>query len=237
MYNWDFGDGNTSTGQIVQHIYSTTGPFIARLTIQDSQGLSSTTSLKMFPGNTPPVPVIASPAIESKFGVAETITLTANATDAEDGIIPENRLYWRADIRHDNHTHPYVGTTYGSTLTLQMPAPEGLDAVSNSYLEVYLTAVDSQGLSRRIKGVIYPQLIDLTFVTEPTGLQLEVNAASFTAPQTIKSWKGYSITIQAKNQTVGTQQATFVSWSDGRAAKHNIAPKTNRIYTATFSLQ
>ena len=43
--------------------------------------------------------------------------------------------------------------------------------------------------------------------------------------------------IQAKNQVVGSQQATFVSWSDGRAAKHNIAPKANKTYTATFSLQ
>lgn len=37
-YEWDFGDGNTATGQIVTHAYSTDGTFSVTLTVTDDTG-------------------------------------------------------------------------------------------------------------------------------------------------------------------------------------------------------
>jgi PKD repeat protein len=117
-YSWNFGDGNTAIGPVIQHVYTEAGPFTARLTVEDTFGARSTRTLKMFPDNTQPVPVITSPSVETRFGVGDIITLTADATNAQDGVIPENQVYWQVLIRHDDHTHPYVGITYGKTLTL-----------------------------------------------------------------------------------------------------------------------
>lgn len=43
-YSWNFGDGQASTGQSVQHIFNTAGTFTVTLTIQDSKGSSATSS-------------------------------------------------------------------------------------------------------------------------------------------------------------------------------------------------
>ncbi|HDQ15782.1 MAG TPA: PKD domain-containing protein, partial [Bacteroidetes bacterium] len=37
-YKWDFGDGNTSNGKIVQHIYPEKGNYTVKLTVKDSYG-------------------------------------------------------------------------------------------------------------------------------------------------------------------------------------------------------
>lgn len=41
-YVWDFGDGESGTGVIATHQYSTSGTFVARLTVTDSNGRSNT---------------------------------------------------------------------------------------------------------------------------------------------------------------------------------------------------
>lgn len=41
-WSWDFGDGNTSTSQFPFHVYSSSGPFIACLTITDGANCVST---------------------------------------------------------------------------------------------------------------------------------------------------------------------------------------------------
>jgi len=41
-YNWDFGDGNTGTGQSVTHTYSQDGNFIVTLTVENSIGCIDT---------------------------------------------------------------------------------------------------------------------------------------------------------------------------------------------------
>ena len=44
-YAWDFGDGNTGSGEVVKHSYGETGNFSATLTITDSTGATASTSV------------------------------------------------------------------------------------------------------------------------------------------------------------------------------------------------
>jgi len=41
-YSWDFGDGNTSTGETATHTYSRTGEFVVVLTVTDNYGFTDT---------------------------------------------------------------------------------------------------------------------------------------------------------------------------------------------------
>lgn len=50
-YNWDFGDGSTGTGEIVNHIYQTENFFTARLTVADSSGQISSDAATVIIGN------------------------------------------------------------------------------------------------------------------------------------------------------------------------------------------
>ena len=43
-WQWEFGDGNTTTGEIVEHIYSSAGNYTIDLTVVDNQGLADVSS-------------------------------------------------------------------------------------------------------------------------------------------------------------------------------------------------
>jgi glucose/arabinose dehydrogenase/PKD repeat protein len=233
-YAWQLGDGQQASGNIVNHTYANAGKYDAVLTVTDAKGASSSQTLRIDVGNTPPTLTLLSPSLESRFGVGEEIILSARAMDAEEGELPAERLSWQVWLRHNDHVHPYVAPTSGSALELPMPAPENLAATKTSYLLVYLTATDATGLSARQEYKLEPRLVDVTFNTEPQGLKLEVNNTVITTPITLTSWQGYELRVNAPNQ----DGATFASWSDGGTASHIITtPGSSTGYTATFTVQ
>ncbi len=46
-YRWDFGDGASASGVIVQHTYRTAGTFVARLTVTDQRGQNGTSTAQI----------------------------------------------------------------------------------------------------------------------------------------------------------------------------------------------
>jgi hypothetical protein len=188
-------------------------------------------------GNVPPTPSIASPSATAKFSVGQTITLTGSASDAEDGSIPATRLTWEVLLHHDAHTHPWLQPTSGNNLTIQAPAPEDLAATTASYLEIRLTATDSQGARSTVRRDMRPRLVNITLDSIPSGLTLSANGTTITTPRTLTSWERYAIAISAPTQRDGAGRPwLFSSWSDGGAPTHTIVtPATATTYTATFA--
>lgn len=108
---------------------------------------------------------------------------------------------------------------------------EDLLAATNSYLEIVLTATDSKGLRRVVRQDLQPREVTLTFAASPSGLQLDIQGARYTTNESIISWTGYNIQVNAPDQ----DEKTFVEWSDGGARSHTIrTPWSSRTYTATF---
>ncbi|ADI14251.1 PQQ-dependent sugar dehydrogenase [Truepera radiovictrix] len=235
-YTWRFGDGATGSGPRVTHTYAK-GDYTATLIVRDPQGAEGRAVVRISAGNTPPQPVITAPAPGALFGVGERITLRGAATDAEDGTLSGSQLSWRVLLRHDDHTHPYERAT-GREVTITMPPPEDLAATTTSFLEVYLSATDSQGLSRTVRQDVHPRMVGVTFDTEPSGLKLTVNGETLTTPRTIASWVGYRLNVRADAQTTPDgRRATFAAWSDGGAAAHTITtPSAGGRYTARFDV-
>jgi uncharacterized repeat protein (TIGR01451 family) len=106
-----------------------------------------------------------------------------------------------------------------------------------SFLELVLTATDSGGSSASTSVELDPRTVSLTFVSAPTGLQLVVGGTAGTAPFSRTVIQGSSNSISAPSpQVVGGTTYTFVGWSDGGAASHNIVAGTsNATYTATYN--
>ncbi|MEO6326128.1 MAG: PQQ-dependent sugar dehydrogenase [Thermoanaerobaculia bacterium] len=239
-YFWTFGDGTpetSTTNLTIPHTYSTLGPFTASLRVRDQALIFSTpASLTIFAGNNPPVPTIVTPAAGAEFTVGQSVTLGGSATDAEDGALPASSLSWTVLLHHDTHFHPFLGPVSGNPAPgFTAPAPEDLLAATNSYLEVQLTATDSQGLTTTATRNFAPQKVNVSFVTSPSGLNVSVNGSPLTGPQTIVSWTGWTLNLVAPAQYVGPTFYSFGSWSDGGAASHAIVtPGTPASYTAAF---
>jgi glucose/arabinose dehydrogenase len=241
-YVWDFDDGspNVETATpTTTHTYSVSGTYNAELRVRDNHAaLSAPDSVRIDPGNTPPTPTIVTPGPTQRFAVGEIVQLQGSATDAQDGTLSASRLSWRV-IRHhgSNHSHPWLPDTVGNNVAMPAaPPPEDIYTTDSSYLEIFLTATDSNGLSATTTRDFRPRLVNLTFATVPSGLKLDLFSTAVTAPHVLPAWDAWQFGIGAARQTdAGGRTWIFDSWSDGGPASHTVtAGSTPATYTASF---
>jgi hypothetical protein len=112
---------------------------------------------------------IQSPASGATFAVGQTITLTGTGIDVQDGVLPASRLSWTVLRHHGTQVQPFLGPVTGNNVTFTAPAPESLEAATNSHLEVQLTATDFSGTRGSAARDLLPRKVDLTFATVPPG--------------------------------------------------------------------
>ena len=146
-------------------------------------------------------------------------------------------MEWVVIRHHDTHTHPFLPPTAGEHVDIEGPTPEDIHATATSYLEVMLTATDSDGLSTTLSRDLLPRTVDVTFATEPPGIALEVAGSPVVGPTTVTSWEGWRMLVVAPDQAEsGGTGVTFVSWSDGGARAHDVTtPAAAATYTARFT--
>jgi fibronectin type 3 domain-containing protein len=234
-YLWDFGDGATSSDANPTHIYSQLGAYTAHLTVSD--GISSTTSaaVQITVGNEP-VAAITSPSDSSLFRGGDSIAIAGAASDVEDGTLPASAFSWTVDFLHAGHVHPGLPTTGTKSLVFPIPS-SGHDFTGETRYRITLTVTDSNGLKASRSVIIYPDKVDLTFDTVPSGLVIEIDGLPHTTPYVHDTLINFNHTIAAQDQTVNGTVNTFASWSDGDAQEHTIVvPAVNRAYTATYTV-
>lgn len=237
-FEWDFGDGSAPvSGGSVRHAYVTAGVYTATLTVTDPAGATATAAIRIDAGNTPPKPVIVSPSGALRFAVGDKIVLQGQASDAEDGELPDASLTWRVLLHHKTHTHPFFPPTSGNGFALLAPAPENLEAAATSFLEIELTATDSNGLKTTVAQPLMPRTVELQFLSNPSGAKLRIDNELVTTPITFSSWVNYGVSVSAESQPAASGGLLlFNAWSDGGAASHTIvAPPSPATYTATFT--
>ena len=156
-YTWDFGDGNSGSGETPSHAYSVPGnnatTYTVSLTATDPGGLSSQVSMKIFLNNTPPV--INSTSLDgiTEYSVIEdaTVSLSASVTDDTPGSLT---YAWQTILHHDNHTHDEP-IDYNNVTTTLVSAI-GCDGPTYFY-RIHLTVTDPEGLSTHIYKELQPR--------------------------------------------------------------------------------
>jgi glucose/arabinose dehydrogenase len=249
-YFWNFGDATsvTTTTPSTAHVYPNAGVFVATVSVRDSNGNASATAANatVRAGNAPPGALITSPSTGYLFSVGESVTLTATATDPEDGALADAALSWQVLLHHANHTHPVLATTTGNNIVFTTPAPEDLAAAAVSYLEIILTVTDSGGATTVLSQSIMPRKVALTFAATPqpaaSTARLTVNVATQLVPgasgNTVTGWAGWALPVTVRDQNRGVNGLRFSSWSDGGGRTHNfIVPSTaSAVLTANFTV-
>jgi PKD domain len=239
-YAWDLdGDDafDDSTAAQPSYTYTASGSYTASLRVTDSHGESDTAAVTITVGNPSVTAFITTPTADTTWKVGDEITFSGGATDAQGGTLPASALVWNLIMHHcfsdgsSCHTHPlqdFDGMSSGSFIAPDHEYP--------SYLELKLTATDSEGLTDTKTLRLDPQTVTLTFQTTPGGLRLAVNGSQSTATFTRTVIVGSTNTISAVTpQSKGKKTYTFSSWSDGGPQTHNIiAPATGTTYTARF---
>jgi hypothetical protein len=205
--------------------------------VTDRSGVTDVTSLTITAG-TPPTATIDTPLAGTTWQVGTVFDYGGSGRDAQGNSIPDTGLSWTWNLRHysrldPNNCHTHTIETVAGKASGRFIAP---DHEYPSYLELELTATDGDGLQTTVKRRLDPRTVDLTFETNPAGLQLGVNTDAVTGPTTRTVIVGSSNSLTATSpQPLGATAYAFSSWSDGGAATHTItAPATAATYRANF---
>jgi type 1 glutamine amidotransferase/PKD repeat protein len=129
-YAWDFtNDGTTdSTAANPSFTYTANGSVTARLTVRDGTGKSGTTTIPIVVGNDRPTMRITAPPAGGVYSWQQNVTITATATDPQDGQIPCAQVVVRIALGHEEHAHE-VGQGTGCGFTFNTgEIHSGLDA-------------------------------------------------------------------------------------------------------------
>jgi len=239
-YAWDLdGDGafDDSAAPNPAYTFAAPGTYRVRLRVADLEGASDTSEpLTILAGNTPPVASIASPSSATQWSVGNTVLFTGTGSDVQDGTLAAQQLGWEVVLYHcvtptNCHAHPterYDGIESGGFVAPDHEYP--------SYLELLLTATDSDGVRTTSSMRIAPRTVQLTLHTEPEGLQLSMGSSTEAAPLSRNVIVGSANTVVAPSpQRVGNTEYVFDSWSDGGEQAHfAVAAATSAHLTARY---
>ena len=241
-YAWDLdGDGayDDATAARTTYTYARAGRFTARLRATDQFGATGISSpLVITAGNTPPTPMIGAPAAGATWTANETLEFAGSAADRQEGPLPASALTWSLILHHCDasgcHAHPlqdYRGVAGGSFRPPDHEVP--------SYLELRLTATDSEGLQATTSVRLDPRTVALTFETSTGGLELVVGGTARRTPFTMTAIVNARLSVAAPTPQVDRASGrdhAFYDWSDGGARSHDITvPAVPATYRATFA--
>jgi PKD repeat protein len=233
---WDFGDGQTSKDSNPSRSYTKEGQYKVTLTVTDSKSQVSQAFLTIVVG-TSPTATMESPKADSKFSVGQKLRLKGSAKDSQGTALTSNQIFWEVRQRHANHFHPFLDKRSGNDFDLfPAPEPEDFNAATNSFLEVIMYAVDSNGLTTTISRDIQPKKVLIDIDSKPQQLKVLLDEFEVVTPSTITSWEGHDLRLDVKDQG----RNIFSSWSIGGSRKTTFkvpkANSTNPKITANFIL-
>ncbi len=236
-YAWDLdGDGvyDDSFAAAPSYTFEDPGRYTVHLQVTDPTGATSTTALSISANNTPPTANIAEPLESLAWAVGDTISFSGSGTDPQEDTLPASGMTWTIILQHcPSNCHAHTIQTFTGVASGSFVAP---DHEYPSYLQVRLRVADAGGLANTKTLSILPQTAELTFASDPPGLQLAVDAVSATTPFTRTVIVGSSHTVSAPApQLLGIDTYSSPTWSDGGAQTHTIvAPQAAASYTASY---
>src|SRR5436190_889980 len=183
----------------------------------------------------PPVGHILTPVQGTTYFGGMVVNYSGSASDYEDGDLPASAFTWQVDFHHDTHIHPFIAATTGSK-TGTFTIPTRGETSSNVWYRIILKVKDSVGLTNTVYRDILPRKADMTFATNPAGLQITLDGQNHVTPYTVTGVVGIIRAIAAPSpQTLNGSNYIFQSWSDGGAISREIStPSVNTTYTANF---
>lgn len=243
-YAWDLdGDGayDDSTAARPTFTYIQQALINVGLKVTDPGGLFATTTVQVSVDNPPnPSPVVAidTPTSALNWQVGQTIPFSGRAADAQDGTLPASAMSWRLTLQHcssPTNCHAHVVQNFPGVAAGSFVAP---DHEYPSYLDLTLTATDSNGNSSSTTTRLDPRTVTLNFTSSPSQALLTVGGVSQRTPFSRTVIVGSNNSISApspQNLPPLNLRYRWTRWSDGGAQTHNItAPASTTTYQATF---
>jgi hypothetical protein len=239
-YQWQRNGANiagatAATYTISSPTLSDHGATFRAIVNNDHGSATSNAAILTVSSNQRPTAAIVQPGIGTLYRGGDVVAFAGSGTDQEDGDLPAAAFTWQVDFHHDDHLHPFMQPTAGMTGG-SITIPTGGETSANVWYRIHLTVRDSEGSSHTTHRDLLPRKSRVTLATNPSGLELQLDGAPVTTPTSFDGVVGIVRSVEAVSpQMVDGVRWTFESWSDGGAARHDIAtPSSDTTYTATL---
>ena len=236
-YKWDLdGDGqyDDATGVTASRTYSASANVKVGLLVTDGLSATGATSFVVEPGNTPPTATITAPAATPNWAAGDTVNYSGTASDPQETLGPTS-MKWSVSLHHcfaidQCHEHPQ-GTFVGAGGSFVAPEHE-----YPAYLTFTLTVTDSRGLTDTKSVRVDPKTIDVTFKTQPSGMQLTIGSGVVTTPATITAIQGSRISVTANSPQFFGNTSYVFSRGPTAARSATTSPRlpAGLTYTASY---
>ncbi|MFA6923318.1 MAG: PKD domain-containing protein [Bacteroidales bacterium] len=134
-YNWNFGDGGTSTIDSISHLYTNTAPnsFIVTLTITDKLGCSSTANYTIIPSKPNP-----------NFSATPKLNLCVGDSVRFNPVVTTHEKYsWNfGDGKTDTIINPYHKYINSGTYSVNLKINDSINCPSQSTISNYIHVQD-----------------------------------------------------------------------------------------------
>jgi hypothetical protein len=201
QFLWTFDNGETATGRIVSHRFTTDSEspqgFYPELAVRDSAGNTARKRVHISVNNSPPSVDIQSIETDQLYPMDRItrLPLEAKVEDAEHS--PENLDYeWVTYLHHNTHFHPLTETE-ARTDTFSVN-PVGCEDVNDYYYRISLRVTDPEGLEGYDERFIYPDC-EGDLIDTITELQVFPNPTSdrltFRFPDKVTREQNYHLSV------------------------------------------
>ena len=187
--------------------------------------------------NTPPQATINTPADSTIYRAGDVINYSGTGTDAEQGTLPGSAFEWFLDFRHAGHGHGGPELTDGVSSGSFVIDTRG-HSETDVFYRLYLVVRDAQGAVDTAMVRLFPRLSNLSFQTEPAGLQIMLDGVPRNTPLTTQAISGSTRPIAPLSpQTVNGVTYVFDRWAHGGPASQTINITDNPAsYTAIYKV-
>ncbi len=224
-FSWDFGDGGTAEGAAAVHTYGADDPVLVTLTVTDQLGIEDASTAPVYPTNHTPQLSVQVPPVAT-FTVGADVSLTASATDSEDGSLA---VHWDTALLHcpfagSCHRHPEGAQTTGPSYS-----HEFTDHGADTTMLVTASVQDSQGA---VASTTFEAKPSLRTVTVNSPVPVSINGETAASAQVVAG------SLVQLNAPLTSSYWAFQSWSDAGAAAHSFTmPNADRTLTASYLTQ
>ncbi len=233
-YQWNFGDGTSSTTPNPTKQYVNKGTYTVELTVSNGTNTAQAVPILIQVG-TPPVITIGSPTDGSHYNAGDVINYSFSGVDGGGLDLSDGAFTTEVVFHHQIHIHPFLGPLAGNK-TGQFTIPTTGESSPDTWYELRFTATDTNGLSTTKSVSIYPNEVNTSYATSPAGLQILLDDQPVTTPYGEKQVVGFQRKVSTPiSQVNGTKAYALDSWSDGGASAHMVTiPAHDISLTGTF---
>ncbi|WP_155119342.1 family 20 glycosylhydrolase [Halomicrobium katesii] len=156
-YAWDFGDGDTATGETASHIYGSAGDYTVTLTVTDDDGASgtasTTVSVSESDNEAPNASFTVSPSSPT---TGESVTVDAADSSDADGSISSYAWDFGDDATASGQTATHTYDSSGEyTITLTVTDDDGATDTNATTVSVGGDGGECSGVSEWDSGATY----------------------------------------------------------------------------------